>query len=76
MKLIGWGIEDGIKYWLLMNSFGTLWGERGLFRISMDGTDNTDFGFAIIAPTFPKSMAQTTRCCIFLICIMQIIIDL
>lgn len=52
VKLIGWGLEDGYKYWLLMNSFGPLWGENGLFKIPMDGTDNTDFGYAIIGPKF------------------------
>ncbi len=35
VKMIGWGEEDGIKYWLIVNSWGTDWGEDGLFRIRL-----------------------------------------
>ncbi|KAH7829922.1 putative cathepsin B6 cysteine protease [Monocercomonoides exilis] len=30
--LIGWGVEDGVPYWLLQNSWGTGWGEKGHFK--------------------------------------------
>jgi len=30
---IGWGIEDGLKYWLCQNSWGAYWGEKGHFKI-------------------------------------------
>ena len=34
VKVIGWGVnEDGIKYWILANSWGVNWGENGFFRI-------------------------------------------
>jgi len=33
VKLIGWGVEHGVKYWLLVNSWGTEWGDNGLFKI-------------------------------------------
>lgn len=33
MKLIGWGVEHGVDYWLLVNSWGTSWGDNGLFKI-------------------------------------------
>ena len=32
--LIGWGIEDGIKFWIAQNSWGKDWGESGYFRIA------------------------------------------
>ncbi|XP_022181435.1 cathepsin B-like [Myzus persicae] len=37
-KLIGWGVENGVDYWLLVNSMGYEWGENGLFKIKR-GTD-------------------------------------
>ncbi|XP_002734398.2 tubulointerstitial nephritis antigen-like [Saccoglossus kowalevskii] len=33
VKLLGWGVENGIKYWLGANSWGTKWGEDGYFKI-------------------------------------------
>ncbi|XP_053607230.1 cathepsin B-like [Plodia interpunctella] len=31
VKLLGWGIENDTKYWLLANSWNTYWGELGGF---------------------------------------------
>ncbi|KRZ61888.1 Cathepsin B-like cysteine proteinase 3 [Trichinella nativa] len=33
VKLIGWGIENSKKYWLISNSWNTTWGENGFFKI-------------------------------------------
>ena len=33
IKLIGWGVEDGVKYWLCVNSWNEEWGDGGLFKI-------------------------------------------
>ncbi|XP_050531271.1 cathepsin B-like isoform X3 [Daktulosphaira vitifoliae] len=33
VKLIGWGVEKGVPYWLMMNSWNTSWGDKGLFKI-------------------------------------------
>ena len=33
IKIIGWGEEKGVKYWLCVNSWGPLWGENGNFKI-------------------------------------------
>lgn len=33
VKILGWGIDNGVNYWLCANSWGPLWGESGFFRI-------------------------------------------
>lgn len=34
VKVLGWGIDDGIKYWKVANSWNNDWGEKGFIRIS------------------------------------------
>ncbi|KAL3104089.1 hypothetical protein niasHS_002116 [Heterodera schachtii] len=38
VKLLGWGADNGIPYWLVANSWNTDWGEDGFFRI-LRGSD-------------------------------------
>jgi cathepsin B len=33
IKLIGWGVENGTKYWLCVNSWNNGWGDNGTFKI-------------------------------------------
>ncbi|KAH7728826.1 Protein Y65B4A.2 [Aphelenchoides avenae] len=35
-KIIGWGEEKGIRYWIWANTWGRSWGEHGFFRVTMD----------------------------------------
>lgn len=38
MLLVGSGREDGQEYWLLRNSFGADWGERGHYKLNKETT--------------------------------------
>jgi cathepsin B len=33
IKILGWGVENGTKYWLIANSWNNDWGNHGFFRI-------------------------------------------
>ena len=36
VKLVGWGVEDGMPYWTAQNSWTADWGENGYFRIGIN----------------------------------------
>jgi cathepsin L len=52
--IVGYGTENGIKYWLVKNSWSTSWGDQGYVKIARSDSTN-DKGICGIAmqPSFP-----------------------
>lgn len=48
VKLVGWGVEDGVDYWLLANNWNSDWGEDGYFKI-VRGVDECGIESGIVA---------------------------
>lgn len=53
VEIVGYGAENGMKYWIVRNSWGTSWGENGYFRVLRSESKN-DIGICGIAaePSF------------------------
>ena len=39
IKIIGWGVENGVKFWLCVNSWNEEWGDKGFFKIKRGNND-------------------------------------
>eukprot|EP01017_Pseudomicrothorax_dubius_P026877 TRINITY_DN3038_c0_g2_i2.p1 TRINITY_DN3038_c0_g2~~TRINITY_DN3038_c0_g2_i2.p1 ORF type:complete len:479 (+),score=98.24 TRINITY_DN3038_c0_g2_i2:112-1548(+) len=49
VKIIGWGFDGDVKYWLIANSWNTTWGENGFFRIKLGEVGIDDDAIAGLA---------------------------
>jgi len=48
IRILGWGVENGEKYWLVANSWSTGWGLDGLFKI-LKGVNECGIEAGIVA---------------------------
>jgi C1A family cysteine protease len=45
VRIVGWGVQDGMNYWTVANSWGTDWGEEYVFRNPKQYLTNSFFLF-------------------------------
>lgn len=55
VKIVGWGVESGTKYWKIANSWNPYWGEKGYFRIKEGDSGVDDM------VTFSSASAKWTK---------------
>jgi cathepsin B len=48
VKIIGWGVENSMPYWLVANSWNEEWGDKGFFKIKR-GIDECGIEGSIMA---------------------------
>ena len=39
VRIVGWGVDAGAKYWKVANSWNPYWGEKGYFRIKRGNSE-------------------------------------
>lgn len=56
VKIIGWGTENGVPYWLIANSWGKTWGNLGGYFKIKRGTNECQIESQILAGIlYPKN---------------------
>lgn len=52
IRIVGWGDENGVPYWICANSWGTSWGDNGYFRMKR-GMCSLEKNIVTVIPDVP-----------------------
>ena len=57
MLLVGYGSESGTDFWILKNSLGSSWGEKGYIRLKKTSKDGPGMCGIQLAASIPLNIA-------------------
>jgi len=59
VRIVGWGEEDGLRYWEVANSWGKYWGEEGFFKIKR-GSNECEIEEYVVG-AWPRKIRRRAR---------------
>ncbi|CAE7246894.1 CTSB [Symbiodinium sp. CCMP2592] len=61
VRMVGWGVDGGVKYWKVANSWNPYWGEKGFFRIRR-GTNEGGIEDDVVGSSSDVSWTEKRLC--------------
>ncbi|KAL2458987.1 Cysteine proteinase RD21a [Forsythia ovata] len=58
VNAVGYGSENGLDYWIIRNSWGESWGEKGYIRIQRNVADKGGLCGLAVEPSYPTKTGQ------------------